>query len=109
MRACRDYVRKTNRRVSFEYVLLAGQNDHPDYAEELGRLLRGMLCHVNLIPVNSTDASYKRPNNGRIGKFKDLLRRAGIPVTVRFEKGTDIDAGCGQLRARALAEAGMED
>ena len=109
MRACRDYVRMTNRRVSFEYVLLAGQNDHPDYAEELGRLLRGMLCHVNLIPVNRTEASYRRPNNGRIGKFRDLLRRAGIPVTVRFEKGTDIDAGCGQLRARALAEAGMED
>ena len=98
----------TNRRISFEYVLLDGQNDHPNNAEELSKLLNGMLCHVNLIPVNRTESHYRRPGNGRIGKFKDILRHAGIPVTVRFEKGTDIDAGCGQLRARALAAAEFE-
>ena len=102
MRACRAYISRTNRRVSFEYVLLAGENDHPEHAEELAELLQGMLCHVNLIPVNPTDAGYTRPPDGRIGKFRDILKRAGIAVTVRFEKGTDIDAGCGQLRARAL-------
>lgn len=103
MKACRKYIAITNRRVSFEYVLLAGENDRPEHASELGVLLQGMLCHVNLIPVNRTDASYRRPDNGRIGVFRDILRRAGVTVTVRFEKGTDINAGCGQLRARALA------
>ncbi len=103
MRATRAYIAKTNRRVSFEYVLLAGENDRPEHAEELGELLKGMLCHVNLIPVNETEAGYTRPADGRIGKFRDILKRSGIAVTVRFEKGTDIDAGCGQLRARALA------
>lgn len=105
MRACRTYIQKTNRRVSFEYVLLAGENDRPEHAEELGKLLQGMLCHVNLIPVNATEAGFTRPADGRIGKFRDILKRSGIPVTVRFEKGTDIDAGCGQLRARALTGA----
>ena len=105
MRACRTYISKTNRRVSFEYVLLSGENDRPEHAEELGELLKGMLCHVNLIPVNATDAGYTRPPDGRIGKFRDILKRSGIAVTVRFEKGTDIDAGCGQLRARALTGA----
>jgi 23S rRNA (adenine2503-C2)-methyltransferase len=101
--ACNKYIESTNRRISFEYVLIAGENDKPVHAEELAGLLHGMLCHVNIIPVNATEARYDRPDPGRIGKFKDLLRRAGIPATVRFEKGTDIDAGCGQLRARAIA------
>ncbi|MCH7733630.1 MAG: 23S rRNA (adenine(2503)-C(2))-methyltransferase RlmN [Chloroflexi bacterium] len=105
MRACRTYISKTNRRISFEYVLLAGENDRLEHAEELADLLKGMLCHVNLIPVNATDAVYTRPPDGRIGKFRDILKRSGIAVTVRFEKGTDIDAGCGQLRARALTGA----
>lgn len=103
MKAVRLYIAKTNRRVSFEYVLLAGENDRPEHAAELATLLSGMLCHVNLIPVNPTKAPYHRPNDGRIGKFKDILRQAGIAATVRVEKGIDIDAGCGQLRARALA------
>jgi 23S rRNA (adenine2503-C2)-methyltransferase len=105
IRACRTYIGKTNRRVSFEYVLMSGQNDHPSDAEVLAELLRDMLCHVNLIPVNPTEARYQRPDDGRIGKFRDILRAASVPVTVRFEKGTDIDAGCGQLRATSLADA----
>lgn len=104
MEAVRAYIAKTNRRVTFEYVLLKGQNDAPAQADKLAGLLRGMLCHVNLIPVNRTAAPYARPDEGRIGKFKDILLGAGIAATVRFEKGTDIDAGCGQLRARALAD-----
>ena len=103
IQACRTYIEKTNRRVSFEYVLIAGENDKPIHAEELIDLLDGMLCHVNIIPVNATEARYDRPDQGRIGKFRDLLRRGGIPVTVRMEKGTDINAGCGQLRARAIS------
>ena len=103
IQACRQYIEKTNRRVSFEYVLIAGENDKPVHAEELIGLLDGLLCHVNIIPVNATEARYDRPDQGRIGKFRDLLRRGGIPVTVRIEKGTDINAGCGQLRARAIS------
>jgi 23S rRNA (adenine2503-C2)-methyltransferase len=103
MEAVRAYIAITNRRVSFEYVLLKGQNDSPMQAEKLAGLLRGVLCHVNLIPVNRTEAPYARPDEGRVGKFKDILLDAGIAATVRFEKGTDIDAGCGQLRARVLA------
>lgn len=103
MQACKKYIEKTNRRVSFEYVLIAGENDKPTHAEELIQLLDGMLCHVNIIPVNPTEARYDRPDQGRVGKFRDLLRRGGIPVTVRLEKGTDINAGCGQLRARAIS------
>jgi 23S rRNA (adenine2503-C2)-methyltransferase len=103
MDAVRTYLLKTNRRVTFEYVLLHGQNDRPDHAEKLASLLSGLLCHVNLIPVNRTAASFERPDNGRIGTFKDILLKAGIAATVRFEKGTDIDAGCGQLRERVLA------
>lgn len=102
MEAVKRYILKTNRRVTFEYVLLHGQNDFPEQAEALSKLLRGILCHVNLIPVNRTAASYERPDNGRIGTFKDILNQAGIAATVRFEKGTDIDAGCGQLRERVL-------
>lgn len=103
MSAVRRYISITNRRVSFEYVLLAGENDEPVHAEQLANLLTGMLCHVNLIPVNRTEAAYRRPDEGRIGVFRDILRRAGVPVTVRFEKGTDIQAGCGQLRERAIS------
>lgn len=102
MEGVKRYIVKTNRRVTFEYVLLHGQNDFPEQAEALAKLLRGVLCHVNLIPVNRTAASYERPDNGRIGTFKDILNQAGIAATVRFEKGTDIDAGCGQLRERVL-------
>ncbi len=102
--ACRRYVEKTNRRVFFEYVLLAGQNDSTDHAHRLGALLKGMLCHVNLIPVNPTqDGPYRRPDGVHSEAFQAALLVYGVPSTVRMEKGIDINAGCGQLRARSLA------
>jgi 23S rRNA (adenine2503-C2)-methyltransferase len=104
MDACRRYVEKTGRRVFFEYVLLSGQNDTNGHANRLGGLLKGMLCHVNLIPVNPTgEGPYSRPASTRSEEFQAVLLGYGVPSTVRVEKGIDIAAGCGQLRARVLA------
>lgn len=101
--ACKKYVEKTNRRIFFEYVLLHGQNDSVAHADALGKLLKGMLCHVNLIPVNPTeDGPFKRPAQEHRSAFQKKLREYGVPSTIRMEKGIDINAGCGQLRARAL-------
>ncbi len=108
--ACRKYVDKTNRRIFFEYVLLHGQNDSVSHAEALGKLLKGMLCHVNLIPVNPTaDGPFKRPAREFRNAFQQKLREYGVPSTIRMEKGIDIDAGCGQLRARALDAESAQD
>jgi len=97
--ACRAYVRETNRRITFEYVLLDGVNDGPAEARELGRLLRGVHCHVNLIPVNPvTGIPFRRPEIARVRTFAAIARQAGLPVTVRIERGTEIQAACGQLR-----------
>ena len=101
--ACRNYVRRTNRRIFFEYVLLKDQNDSVNQSHKLGELLRGLLCHVNLIPVNPTgNGPYERTELGNAKEFQTGLQSFGIPSTVRMEKGIDIDAGCGQLRARVL-------
>ncbi len=101
--ACKKYVEKTNRRIFFEYVLLHGQNDSVAHADALGKLLKGMLCHVNLIPVNpTTEGPFVRPAREFRTAFQQKLREYGVPSTIRMEKGIDIDAGCGQLRARAL-------
>ena len=101
--ACKDYVLRTNRRIFFEYVLLKGQNDSVTQSHKLGVLLRGLLCHVNLIPVNPTgDGPYERTDLGNAKEFQVGLQEFGIPSTVRMEKGIDINAGCGQLRARVL-------
>ena len=106
MAACREYVKRTNRRIFFEYVLLEGRNDTREHAERLASLLGGMLCHVNLIPVNPTsDGRHRRPGPGRTDAFREVLRRRGVVATVRMEKGIDIDAGCGQLRARSYSPA----
>ena len=106
MAACREYVKRTNRRIFFEYVLLEGGNDTLEHAGRLASLLGGMLCHVNLIPVNPTsDSPHRRPGPGRTAAFREVLRRRGVAATVRMEKGIDIDAGCGQLRARDLSPA----
>ncbi|HJM54292.1 MAG TPA: 23S rRNA (adenine(2503)-C(2))-methyltransferase RlmN [Dehalococcoidia bacterium] len=106
MHACRDYVETTNRRIFFEYVLLDRENDTPEHAKKLTVLLKGLMCHVNLIPVNPTEnGPYARPNDKRSALFREILTKAGIPNTVRQEKGIDINAGCGQLRARALDDA----
>ena len=101
--SCKNYVRRTNRRIFFEYVLLKNQNDSVTQSHKLGVLLRGLLCHVNLIPVNPTgDGPYERTDLGNAKEFQVGLQEFGIPSTVRMEKGIDINAGCGQLRARAL-------
>jgi 23S rRNA (adenine2503-C2)-methyltransferase len=103
--ACRKYVEKTNRRIFIEYVLLEGQNDSVEHAEKLGALLEGLLCHVNLIPVNpTTDGPYRRPDQAARKAFQLKLGEHGVPSTMRMEKGIDINAGCGQLRARATVD-----
>ena len=106
MTACRQYIEKTNRRIFFEYVLLHGQNDSPEQADALGRLLKGMLCHVNLIPVNpTTEGQFERPAREHRMAFQEKLREYGVASTMRMEKGIDINAGCGQLRARVVDAA----
>lgn len=101
--ACREYVQITNRRIFFEYVLLQNQNDSVSHAHKLGKLLNGLLCHVNLIPVNPTpQGTYQRTDTTQSVTFQTELRNFGIPSTIRMEKGIDINAGCGQLRERVL-------
>ena len=96
--AARTYINKTHRRVSFEYVLLQGKNDSPEQAAQLAELLRGMLCHVNLIPWNSVPGSpLDRSHNQRIAAFQRVLQDEGIACTVRQERGVAIAAACGQL------------
>jgi 23S rRNA (adenine2503-C2)-methyltransferase len=99
---CDEYARATHRRVSFEYVLIAGVNDSADEAGRLAELLRGRLAHANLIPLNPVEGdAYQRPAESAIRRFEHVLRAAHVPVSVRYSKGVDIVAGCGQLRARA--------
>jgi 23S rRNA (adenine2503-C2)-methyltransferase len=106
MDACRDYLATTRRRLSFEWTLIRGVNDSPEQARRLAALARGMLCHVNLIPLNPIDASLSEPEPAAIAAFAETLRRAHIPVTVRYSRGRSIAAACGQLRARHEAAAG---
>ncbi|MDE3090414.1 MAG: 23S rRNA (adenine(2503)-C(2))-methyltransferase RlmN [Chloroflexota bacterium] len=102
MRAVRAYADKTRRRVTFEYALMDGVNDKPEQARAIAQMLRGLLCHVNLIPLNPTAASpYGRTPYERVKAFEQILRDAGIPTTLRVEKGIEIAAGCGQLRQAA--------
>jgi 23S rRNA (adenine2503-C2)-methyltransferase len=99
--AVREYVEQTGRRVTFEYALIDGLNDSVEQAQKLARLLHGLLCHVNLIPLNPTAGSPLQPSTReRVDAFRDELEEAGIPVTVRMRRGIDIEAGCGQLRQR---------
>jgi 23S rRNA (adenine2503-C2)-methyltransferase len=101
--ACRAYVEATGRRMTFEYVLIAGENDSEDEARALAARLRGMLCHVNLIPLNPTpDEGFRRPSRGRVLAFQRVLDEAGLPCTVRVEKGVEIAAACGQLKGPGL-------
>jgi 23S rRNA (adenine2503-C2)-methyltransferase len=106
--ACRRYVERTGRRVSFEYALMAGINSDDAIAAELGALLAssGVLCHVNVIPYNPVDIlAFERPTAEQIERFAAILRDGGIPTTVRYSRGLDIAAACGQLRARHDAAA----
>lgn len=100
MNAVNYYIQKTNRRVTFEYVLIKGLNDKKVYAKQLVSLLKDRLVHVNLIPANPVDKlDIKRSDKNTIQYFKDVLEEHGISVTIRIEKGTEIKAACGQLRA----------
>lgn len=102
MEACRYYIKKTNRRISFEYTLISGVNDNSAEAEKLLKLLHGMLCHVNLIPVNPVkETGFKQGSRAKIEEFQRILESGGISVTIRREMGADISAACGQLRASA--------
>lgn len=103
MEACRYYIDKTNKRVSFEYALAKDNNDNIADAKKLIHLLRGMLCHVNLIPINKIEnGNYSKSSNENIIKFRDYLNEHGIVATIRRELGSDIDAACGQLRRKSL-------
>lgn len=105
--AVREYTGKTGRRVTFEVALIDGVNDHVQQAHKLAALLQGLLCHVNLIPLNPTPGSELQPSpRDRVSAFRDVLERAGIAVTVRMRRGIGIEAGCGQLRFRQ-AETGL--
>lgn len=100
---CRDYVQVTGRRVTFEYVLLAGINDLPENARELTQCLKGFQTHVNLIPYNPiSEVDYQRPNHHSIKAFSDILEAAGIAVSIRYSRGLEADAACGQLRASKI-------
>lgn len=99
--ACKYYVNKTGRRITFEYTLINRKNDFSQNAEELSNLLKGVLCHVNLIPVNAVDGTGFVPGSEKsIRNFQNILEKNGIPATVRREMGSDISAACGQLRSQ---------
>lgn len=101
--ACKYYIKKTNRRISFEFALISSVNDDRKTAEELLTLLRGMIAHVNLIPINQIkNGIYKKPDRKNVEIFMDVLNRAGIVATVRRELGSDISAACGQLRKKYI-------
>ena len=105
IKACKDYIKVTGRRISFEYAVVSGVNDSDENDKEFAGLLRGMLCHVNLIPINPVkENSYKKPDRVKIEHFCKLLNDLGINTTIRRTLGQDIDASCGQLRGKALEE-----
>ncbi len=101
MPVLKDYLKKTNRRLTFEYILLDGVNDTEECAKELAQLIRGINGYVNLIPYNETEyLNWHRSKSSQINKFYDILKKEKISVTVRREFGTNISAACGQLRSK---------
>jgi len=101
--ACKIYIMKTRRRITFEYAMISGINDSSENALELAHRIKGMLCHVNLIPVNAVEGvDYKQSDKKRIEKFQEILEQHGIETTVRRELGSDIKAACGQLRRNIM-------
>jgi 23S rRNA (adenine2503-C2)-methyltransferase len=105
MKAVKYYTEKTGRRITFEYGLFGGVNDKQEHAEELSRLIKGLKCHVNLIPVNYVpERDYVRTPKDQIFEFEKTLKKNGINVTIRREQGHDIEAACGQLRAKERKE-----
>ena len=104
--ACDYYFDKTGRRITFEYSLVAGVNDQPDDIRELTTILKGRNCHLNLIPVNPIkERDFKKPDRKNALEFKNKLEKNGINVTIRRERGSDIDGACGQLRRRHAAKS----
>ncbi len=102
MAACREYVERTHRRITFEWALIREVNDTPEQARKLSGLLKGLLCHVNVIPLNPTDKfSGQATTLERARAFQDILEHNGIPCTIRLRRGIDIQAGCGQLAGQA--------
>ncbi|WP_427338552.1 23S rRNA (adenine(2503)-C(2))-methyltransferase RlmN [Caloranaerobacter sp. DY30410] len=103
--ACKYYISKTNRRITFEYTLINGVNDSARHANELAKILSGMLCHVNLIPLNPIkEANFKTSKDANVLKFKEILESRNINTTIRREMGGDINAACGQLRRDYINE-----
>ena len=103
--AIKYYLDKTNRRVTFEYIMLKGVNDTDECAKELSNLLKGINCYVNLIPYNETEnIEFKRSNTSQIARFYDILKKNNINVTIRKEFGSNVSAACGQLRAKVEGE-----
>jgi len=101
--ACKYYIEKTHRRVTFEWALISGVNDTPEVAQKLASRLKGLLCHVNAIPLNPTEGFHgTATNRQRAQAFVDTLEQAGIPCTIRMRRGIDINAGCGQLAGAEL-------
>ncbi len=108
--ACREYVSVTGRRITFEWALIQGVNDSVGEAKKLAKLLKGLLCHVNVIPLNPTRMfDGKSTTRERAQAFKDALETAGIPCTIRIRRGIDIQAGCGQLASRPEKESGGQE
>lgn len=100
---CREYVKITGRRISFEYVLLSGVNDLPHHGQELAQKLRGFQSHVNLIPYNPiSEVDYQRPSPEKIKQFTEILQQANVAVSVRYSRGLEADAACGQLRSKKM-------
>ncbi|AQR93947.1 23S rRNA (adenine(2503)-C(2))-methyltransferase RlmN [Clostridium saccharoperbutylacetonicum] len=109
LEACKYYIDKTNRRITFEYALVKGVNDGKEDARALGNLLKGMLCHVNLIPVNEIkENDFRRSSKKCIDDFSEILKNYGIEVTTRREMGSDINAACGQLRRSYMETQELE-
>ena len=107
METCRYFISQTNRRITFEYALIEGENDTEEDAHRLGKLLKGMLCHVNLIPVNKIEErNYHSSQASGIEKFIYILEQYGVPTTLRRTLGADIEAACGQLRRRYIKKRG---
>ncbi len=109
LHAVKRYIQATNRRVTFEYVMLAGVNDDLSLAVQLGELLRGLLCHVNLIPFNPIPGdTFQSSTDDHIREFAMQVRACGLPVSVRVRRGISMDAGCGQLRLRTESQQGSQ-
>lgn len=105
LRACREYQKVTTRRISFEYALIEGVNDSNDNARELAKRLKGIMCHVNLIPANPVkENTFKKPDRKAIMAFQKKLEDLGVNATIRRTLGADIDASCGQLKKKTKEE-----